>query len=64
VPVELFFTLASMRKTNLEKLGFGLGPDLMIANDFNLNMTQKKVLKIQWLISHEHSEQAQAPHKN
>jgi hypothetical protein len=53
-----------MRKTNLEKLGFGLGPDLMIANDFNLNMTQKKVLKIKWLISHEHSEQAQAPHKN
>jgi hypothetical protein len=34
------------------KLGFGLGPDLTITGNFNLNMIQKKEFtKIQWLLN-------------
>jgi len=40
-----------MRKTHLEKLGFGLGPDLTITNNFNLNMIQKKsFIEMKWLM--------------
>jgi hypothetical protein len=41
-----------MRKTHLEKLGFGVGLDSTITGNFNLKMIQKnEPMKINWLMN-------------
>jgi hypothetical protein len=43
----------------LRKLGFGLGPDLTITGNFNLNKKQKEeFMKIKWLINFQRTPRA------